>query len=59
MNEKLLDFTYQVQVVGISLMTILFFGGLLTLTGYILFLFWKYRNRKPNEIFFMLRPDRF
>ena len=50
MSEKLLDLQYRLQLLGISLGLILFFGGLLALIGYIVFLLWKYRNREEHSL---------
>jgi type IV secretory pathway TraG/TraD family ATPase VirD4 len=50
MTEKLMDLAYRLQVLGISLLLMLIFGGLLVLIGYVLFLLWKYRNREEHSL---------
>ncbi|HUD19410.1 MAG TPA: DUF87 domain-containing protein [Patescibacteria group bacterium] len=50
MSGKLLDFTYRLQVLGISFLLIAVFAGALILLGYIIFLLWKYRNREEESL---------
>jgi hypothetical protein len=50
MTDKLLDLGYRAQLLGISLVLILFFGGILILLGYVVFLLWKYRNREEQSL---------
>ena len=50
MTEKLTDLVYRLQVLGISLLLIVIFVGLLALIGYVLFLLWKYRNREEHSL---------
>lgn len=50
MSEKLLDLGYRMQMLGVSLVFILIFGGALLFLGYILFLLWKYRNREEESL---------
>ena len=49
-SGKLLDFTYRLQVLGISFLLIAVFAGALVLLGYIIFLLWKYRNREEESL---------
>jgi hypothetical protein len=50
MTDKLVDLGYRAQLLGISLLLILFFGGILVVLGYIVFLLWKYRNREEESL---------
>jgi hypothetical protein len=50
MTEKFLDLGYRIQVMGISLVIILFLLGLLAGIGYVLFLLWKYRDREEHSL---------
>ena len=50
MTEKFLDLGYRIQVMGISLVIILFLLGLLAGIGYVAFLLWKYRNREEHSL---------
>jgi hypothetical protein len=50
MTDKLLDLGYRLQLLGVGILLILFFGGLFVLLGYILFLFWKYRDREKESL---------
>ncbi len=50
MQDQLLDGVYRLEVIGISVLLMLFFLGGLFLVGYILFLMWKYRNREEHSL---------
>ncbi len=50
LTGKMLDLGYRLQMVGISLLLILLFGGALAVIGYIVFLLWKYRDREEQSL---------
>src|SRR5690348_3438727 len=54
MPDQLLDITYQLQVLGISLLLMALFLGGFAVLGYILFLFWKYRDREKHSLEYVL-----
>ncbi len=50
MQDQLLDGVYRLEVVGISILLMLFSLGGLVAIGYILFLMWKHRNREEHSL---------
>ncbi len=50
MQDQLIDITYRLEMLGVSLILLVLFVGGLFLVGYILFLFWKYRNREEHSL---------
>lgn len=50
MPDQFLDVIYKFEVVGVSIALMVFFLGGLFLVGYVLFLFWKYRNREEHSL---------
>lgn len=54
MPNEVLDLTYRLQALGVSLMLLVIFsGGLLGLL-YIIFLLWKYRDREKRSLSYVL-----
>ena len=54
MPDFLLDITYQLQVLTITLAIMAIFLGGLFLLGYLVFLLWKYRDREAQSLSFVL-----
>lgn len=54
MPEQFLDLTYQIQMIGISLVLMGFFFACLAGLGYIAFLLWKYRDREIRSLEYVL-----
>lgn len=50
MQDQLLDVTYKLEMLGVSLLLMIVFLGGLAIVGYILFLLWKYRNREEHSL---------
>lgn len=54
MSDTFLDFTYKLQMFGISLVMIVFFLLCLAGLGYVAFLLWKYRDREERSLEYVL-----
>lgn len=50
MSDQLLDIIYSLEMLGISLGLMALFLGALAGLWYVLFLFWKYRNREKHSL---------
>ncbi len=54
MSDQFLDITYQLQMIGVSLVFMAFFFLCLLGLGYIAFLMWKYRDRELRSYGYVL-----
>jgi len=54
MPDQFLDILYRFEMLGISIGLMILFFGALFLVGYVLFLFWKYRNREEHSLSMVL-----
>ncbi len=50
MPDQFLDLTYRFEVVGLSILLMAFFLGGLVVLAYVVFLFWKYRDREKRSL---------
>ncbi len=57
MPEQFLDIIYRLEMLGISFTFIAIFLAGLGLVGYIVFLFWKYRNREEHSLDYVIMQD--
>ena len=54
MPDQLMDLVYQLEVLGVSLLLMCIFLAGLAAVGYIMFLFWKFRDREKRSLEYVL-----